>query len=235
MSFSEPSRPDTGAIVVAAGEGRRLGGPPKQFREVGGVPLLLRAIRPFAAHPEVRLVAAVVPAEIGAAPPAWLADALGDRLVVVGGGATRSESVRAGLAALPPECTTVLVHDAARPFPSTATIDAVLLLARSGLAAVAAVPVTDTLKASEVTDDGMTRVTGTVPRHGLWRAQTPQGFPRALLERAHARGGTASDDAMLVEALGETVVVVPDSPLNLKITTAEDLWLAEALATRGTR
>jgi 2-C-methyl-D-erythritol 4-phosphate cytidylyltransferase len=109
-------------------------------------------------------------------------------------------------------------------------IDAVIAHARAGDGAVAAVPVSDTLKAQVVDDP--TRVSRTVPRDGLWRAQTPQGFPRRLLEQAYAIEGQASatDDASLVEACGAVVRLVPDSSRNLKITTREDLALAEALA-----
>jgi 2-C-methyl-D-erythritol 4-phosphate cytidylyltransferase len=112
-------------------------------------------------------------------------------------------------------------------------IDAVIAYARAGEGAVAAVRVSDTLK--EASTEDATRVGRTVPRDGLWRAQTPQGFPRAVLERAYAaRGGSApTDDAALVERTGVPVRLVPDSPRNLKITTAEDLALAELLAGRG--
>lgn len=222
---------DVGAVVVAAGQGRRAGGSgPKQFREIGGVPMVLRAVRPFAAHPEVAHVAVVLPAEALTAPPPWLAALRGEGVHLVPGGATRSDSVAAGLAALPPSCTVVLVHDGARPFPSRVTIDAVLAEARAGRAALAAIPVSDTLKEA---GPGGRLVARTVSRENLWRAQTPQAFPRALLERAHAGAAPgATDDAALVEALGETVVLVPDDAGNLKVTTEEDFVLAEALARR---
>jgi 2-C-methyl-D-erythritol 4-phosphate cytidylyltransferase len=137
--------------------------------------------------------------------------------------------VQKALAALDPACGIVLVHDAARPFVERATIDAVIAAAREGTGAVAAVPISDTLK--EAGRDGTIR--RTVPRDELWRAQTPQGFPREMLQRAHAAAGPgadATDDAMLVERLGEPVRVVADSPANFKITTADDLALAEAWA-----
>jgi 2-C-methyl-D-erythritol 4-phosphate cytidylyltransferase len=160
-------------------------------------------------------------------PPEWLGKLLGDRLLLVPGGDTRARSVRAGLAALPPHLTLILVHDAARPFVSRQTIDAVLARARAGVGAVAAVPVSDTLK--EVDD---TRIVGTVARDRLWRAQTPQGFPRGMLERAYARLGSSAptDDAALCEAAGYPVEVVLDGPENVKVTTAEDFRIAEALA-----
>ena len=225
-----------GVIVVAAGRGTRFGGEgPKQYRAVGGVPVVLRALRPFAAHPEVARIALVLPPADAASPPPFLADLRGDCLSLVPGGAERSDSVAAGLAALGEECRVVLVHDGARPFPDRGVIDAVIGHARRGDGAVAAVQVSDTLKEADAVDPG--RVARTVPRERLWRAQTPQGFPRALLERAYARAReqhvTATDDAALVEACGGTVHLVPDSPRNLKITTRDDLVLAELVARTG--
>jgi 2-C-methyl-D-erythritol 4-phosphate cytidylyltransferase len=212
---------DVGVVVVAAGQGSRLGGEvPKQFLPVAGVPVLLRALRPFASHPEVARVVVVLAAAHAERPPEFLSPLAGSRLTIVAGGRERAHSVAAGLGALPPDCEIVLVHDGARPFVER----------RAGEGAVAAVPVSDTLKAQAADDP--TRVSRTVARDGLWRAQTPQGFPRHLLERAYAgkRHTTATDDASLVEACGGVVRLVPDSPRNLKITTREDLALAEALA-----
>jgi 2-C-methyl-D-erythritol 4-phosphate cytidylyltransferase len=212
---------DVGVVVVAAGQGSRLGGEvPKQFLPVAGVPVLLRALRPFASHPDVARVVVVLAPDQAERPPAFLAPLIGSGLTIVAGGRERSDSVAAGLRALPSDCGIVLVHDGARPFVERGVIDG----------AVAAVPVSDTLKAQEPTDP--TRVSRTIPRDGLWRAQTPQGFPRRLLEQAYAgeRPAGATDDASLVEACGAVVRLVPDSARNLKITTREDLALAEALA-----
>ena len=220
---------DVGAIVVAAGQGTRIGGVPKQYRLLAGVPIVLRALRPFAAHRDVAHVVLVLPPADAAQPPALLADLAGPALTLVAGGAERGDSVTAGLAALEPVCGIVLVHDAARPFVGPEVIDAVIEEARTGVGAVAAVPISDTVK--ELAGDGR-RVRRTLARERLWRAQTPQGFPRALLaeayERARREGVSATDDAALVERLGATVCIVPDSPRNLKITTAEDLAWAEA-------
>ncbi len=225
---------DVGVILVAAGRGERLGGVPKQYRPIAGVPMLLRALRPFVAHPEVLHAVIVLPPDAAARPPAFLADLAGPTLALVAGGAERCDSVAAGLGALPPECAVVLVHDAARPFPDADVIGAVIREARAGHGAVAALPVTDTVK--EASADEPTRVVRTVPRETLWRAQTPQGFPRALLAAAHERarddGAGATDDAGLVERLGAEVRLVPDSPRNLKVTTAEDLEWAEFWAAR---
>jgi 2-C-methyl-D-erythritol 4-phosphate cytidylyltransferase len=217
-------------VVAAAGSSERLGGTvPKQFRPIGGIPLLLRAVRPFLSHPDVREVVAVLPSDSVAAPPAWLAELLGERLRIVAGGATRSDSVMAGLGVLPPHCSVVLVHDGARPFPSREVIDAVIRVAKAGSAATAAVPLFDTLKESA---DSSPRVLRTVPRANLWRTQTPQGFPRKMLERALATEGRsrATDEAQLVERLGAEVILVRDSVRNIKITTEDELGLAEALA-----
>jgi 2-C-methyl-D-erythritol 4-phosphate cytidylyltransferase len=216
---------------VAAGRGSRLGGDqPKQFIAIGGVPMVLRALRPFVSHPDVAQVALVLPPDAAARPPDFLRDALGPGLVVAAGGPERTASVAAGLAALDRGCTTVLVHDAARPFVERPVIDAVIAHARAGEGAVAALRVSDTLKEADGVNG--TRVRRTVARDGLWRAQTPQGFPRDVLERAYAAAGSAAatDDAALVESLGVAVHLVPDSPRNLKITTADDLVLAELLA-----
>ncbi len=191
--------------------------------------MLLRALRPFTSHPDVALVVIAVPAGVATRPPEWLATLVGERLALVAGGASRAQSVRAGLAALPAGAGVVLVHDGARPFVSRETIDAVIAKARAGVGAVAAVPVSDTVK--EVVEGN--RITKTVSRERLWRAQTPQGFPRDMIERAYAllaNGDAASDDATMCERAGLPVEVVPDTAYNFKVTTADDFRIAEALA-----
>jgi len=230
---------DVGAIVVAAGRGVRLGSEtPKQYLPIGGVPILLWALRPFSSHPDVSQVVLVLPAGDAAHPPAFLSagsstssPGLGD-LTIVPGGTHRGDSVRAGLASLGPECSCVLVHDGARPFVDRRTIDAIIRYARQGESAVPGVLLADTLK--EVSREDPTRIARTRPRARLWRAQTPQGFPRAVLEQAHIRAARArrraTDDAALVEAMGLPVRLVPDFSNNIKITTREDLALAELLA-----
>lgn len=230
MTSPGDSLPDAGVVIVAAGAGVRAGpGEPKQFRPILGVPMLLRALRPFTSHPAVHQVVVVLPAGLDAHPPDWLGKLIGERLALVAGGATRAQSVRAGLSGLAPGPAVVLVHDGARPFVTRETIDEVLARARTGVGAVAAIQVNDTVK-----DVEQERITKTVARDRLWRAQTPQAFPRAMLEGAYAQLGdgdpTPTDDAELCERAGFVVEVVPDSPYNLKVTTADDFRIAEALA-----
>ena len=194
--------------------------------------MLLRALRPFTSHPAVcHTVVALPPADV-ARPPDWLACLQGGSLSVVAGGVERSDSVAAALVALPADCAIVLVHDAARPLIPRELIDAVIAVARQGFGAVPALPLTDTVKESD-RDEGELRVVRTLPRQRLWRAQTPQGFTRPMLEAAYAaarrEGATATDDAGLVERLGQVVRLVPGSPRNLKVTTEEDFRLAEQL------
>ena len=231
MSSPGASPPDVGAVIVAAGAGLRAGpGEPKQFRPILGIPMLLRALRPFTSHPEVSQVSVVLPRAFVEHPPEWLAKVTGDRLILARGGESRTDSVRSGVKALRADCRFILVHDAARPFPSRTTIDAVIARARCGVGAVAAVPLSDTVK--EVS--GEARVTRTVPRNGLWRAQTPQGFPRTMLLEAFNRLKLAdpppTDDGELCERAGFPVDVVPDTPHNFKVTTPDDFRIADALA-----
>jgi 2-C-methyl-D-erythritol 4-phosphate cytidylyltransferase len=230
VSSRAASPPDVGAVVVAAGSGVRAGpGEPKQFRPILGVPMLLRALRPFTSHPDVVQVVVVLPPAFAERPPEWLAKLVGDRLCLVAGGEQRVDSVRLGLDALHADVEVVLVHDAARPFVSRGTVDAVIARAREGVGAVAAIPMGDTVKDA----NELNRIVRTIPRGRLWRAQTPQGFPRAMLHQAFERAEReppVTDDAELCERAGFPVEIVPDSPHNLKVTTADDLRLAEALA-----
>jgi 2-C-methyl-D-erythritol 4-phosphate cytidylyltransferase len=204
---------------------------PKQFRDLSGVPVLRSALEPFLSHPNVIFTVAVVPPDVARKPPAWLAEMIGLRFGVVAGGSERTHSVRAGLAALPVAASVVLVHDGARPFPSRDVIDQVIAVARTGRAAIAAIPLGDTLKEAERTDEGVV-VRRTIPRDELWRAQTPQGFPRALLVEACPGAGSMPPTTPNSERLGKPVVLVPDVPTNLKITTLEDLEMADALIAR---
>jgi 2-C-methyl-D-erythritol 4-phosphate cytidylyltransferase len=195
--------------------------------------MLLRALAPFAQHPRVASIVVALPEAFARKPPGWLVAEAGERVRLVAGGATRTESVRLALTALQEAREIVLVHDAARPFVAVETVDAVLAAAARGVCAVPAIPVADTLKRSE---HGSMNVRETVDRTGLWRAQTPQGFPRAMLEAAYerARGSLAdavtTDEASLIEATGFPVELIPDRSSNIKVTTPDDFRLAEALA-----
>ena len=208
------------------------GGVPKQFRVVSGTPLVVRATAPFLSHESVAHVVLVVPPQLAAEVPEML-EPLGrhPKVQLAAGGPERSDSVRAGLRALPAGCDIVLVHDAARPFADGALIDRVLNAVRTGSSAIPALPVSDTLKRG---DGDPPVILGTVPRDGLWCAQTPQGFPRAVIERAHSARATQSssvtDDSALVEQLGEPVRLVAGSPFNIKVTAAEDFMMAELIA-----
>jgi 2-C-methyl-D-erythritol 4-phosphate cytidylyltransferase len=222
---------DVGVVIVAAGRGTRVGGDElKQFRWVAGRPMLLHSVQSFMARPDVGLVVVVLPKSHASDPPPWLFQCDIDRLLVSVGGRERSESVANGLEDMSDEIGTVLVHDAARPLVPDDMIERVVAGARAGHAVVPALPVVDTLK--EVADDGT--VQRTVDRAKLWRVQTPQGFPRELIMRAHAEarraGRTFTDDAGLCEWLGIPVHVVRGSERALKITDEADFARAEALS-----
>ena len=221
---------NVGVVIVAAGEGSRVGGPElKQFRWIAGKPMLLHSLQTFMAHPRVIAVVCVLPMRYAGDPPPWIFQCDVDRLLVANGGRTRTESVSNGLDDLADEADIVLVHDAARPFVDPATIDRVIDAVERGGAAIAALPVVDTLK--EV--DGEHRVVRTVDRSALWRAQTPQGFPRRLIVDAHrearARRLAATDDAALCEMLGHPVTVVRGDERAMKVTEEADFARAEAL------
>lgn len=222
----------TAALIPAAGLGLRLGGEtPKAFREVGGESLLVHAVRGLKAATAADLACFVVavPAGTEDAVQKELAPYVGDaRLLVVAGGAERADSVRMALDLVPVDgIDCILVHDAARAFVPLAVVERVVAAVRGGAAAVVpVVPVTDTIK--RVSDAG--EVVDTPDRSTLVAVQTPQGFDPAVLRRAHAAGGAgATDDAMLCERLGVTVLTVEGSEDAFKVTRPRDLLLAEAL------
>ena len=223
-------RVSAAAVIVAAGGGTRLGGTvPKQYRELRGEPILGRALRPFLDHPEISHVVVVLPPADATDPPAWLAEL---PLIVVPGGKERGDSVWQGLLAVPEKNDPILIHDGARPFVPPEVIGRVLRSAQNTVT-VPAIRVTDTIK--EVDDEG--RVRGTPDRNRLWRAQTPQGFPRRMILDAHRRarelGLVATDDASLCEGFGWPVRIVEGAEENIKITTPFDFRIAEVLAARG--
>jgi 2-C-methyl-D-erythritol 4-phosphate cytidylyltransferase len=213
-------------VVVAAGSGSRFG-VAKQFAPLRGRTLVEWSVD--AARAVADGVVVVVPEDaLGGATGAAAVPGADAVDAVVAGAATRSGSVRAGLAAVPPEAEVVVVHDGARPLASPALFRAVVeALSEGADGAVPGVAVADTLK--RMAGD---LVVSTVDRHDLVAVQTPQAFRAEVLRRAHATGDDATDDAALLEALGATVRVVPGDPRNIKVTTAADLELADALAGR---
>jgi 2-C-methyl-D-erythritol 4-phosphate cytidylyltransferase len=220
------------AIVPAAGRGERLGaGAPKALRTIGGEPIVVHAVRGLRAAELVDLVVVAAPAADVAAMAELLTEP-GARVPVdvVAGGADRQESVALALAALPPDVDIVLVHDAARPLTPATLINSVVAAVRGGaVAVVPGLPVSDTVKRVRL-DGGVEVVAETVARADLRAIQTPQGFDRTVLEKAHAAASSpATDDAGIVEALGYDVLVVPGSADAFKITEPRDLLVAEAV------
>jgi 2-C-methyl-D-erythritol 4-phosphate cytidylyltransferase len=223
--------PDVGVIIVAAGAGTRAGGSElKQFRWIAGKPMLLHSIQLFQERSDVAMVVAVLPRAYAADPPPWIFQCDTDRLLVSVGGRERIDSVRNGLEDLDASCTLAVVHDAARPLITAALVSRVIDEARKGNCAVPGMRVSDTVKRAG--DD--LHVVETVGRDGLWRIQTPQAFPREVLERAHLEAAranhSATDDASLCERIGATVVIVPGSHRAMKITSEDDFAAAEALS-----
>ena len=227
---------NVGVIIVAGGSGTRADtgdGELKQFKWVAGKPMLLHSVQTFMARPDVISVVCVLPRRYAGDPPPWLFQCDLDRLAMSVGGKTRMESVANGLDDLPDEAEIVLVHDAARPLVGDETIDRVIAAVRAGSCAIAALPVVDTLK--EVADDGT--IVRTVDRERLWRAQTPQGFPRRVIVDVHRRARadrvTATDDAALCERYGVPVRVVRGSERALKVTDSGDFARIDALLATG--
>jgi len=221
---------DVAVVIPAGGVGRRLGRrTPKQFLALGGAPILAATVRHFARHPRVNRIVVAAPAAQVERTRRLLGRIRGAPITVVVGGGTRQESVSRGLAAVWTDSALVLVHDAVRPFITRALIDAVLGAARTTGAAICALPITETVKRVA---GGL--VEGTLDRSELVTVQTPQAFRADLLREAHDKarrdGFTGTDDAMLVERLGQSVRVVPGLAENVKITTSVDLRRARARA-----
>jgi 2-C-methyl-D-erythritol 4-phosphate cytidylyltransferase/2-C-methyl-D-erythritol 2,4-cyclodiphosphate synthase len=220
--------PETVALIVAAGRGLRAGGElPKQYRSIGGIPMLRRTLEAFLAHPAIDRVLVAVAADdmrYGDVAP-QNADRL---LPAVHGGENRQDSVRAGLRSLAsrnPE--RVLIHDAARPFATPDLIDRVVAALDEADAVVPALPVAATLK----TVDANGTVTATIPRDGVQAAETPQGFRFSAILAAHEAAAKVStvftDDAGIAEWAGIPVKVVPGDAGNIKLTSAEDIAAAD--------
>jgi 2-C-methyl-D-erythritol 4-phosphate cytidylyltransferase / 2-C-methyl-D-erythritol 2,4-cyclodiphosphate synthase len=223
------------AVVAAGGLGLRLGADrPKQFLDLAGRPMLARALDALASHPRIGEVVVALPEATLAAPPDYLRLPRRCPVRLVAGGRRRQDSVARAVAAVDPAATLVLVHDAARPFVSGALIDAVIDAAARDGAAIAGLPVSDTVKLAREAPQGPV-IDATIPRERVYLAQTPQVFRRAMLTAALAAAGDgpATDEAALVERAGHAVTLVPGDPANVKVTTADDL--ARARATLGAR
>jgi 2-C-methyl-D-erythritol 4-phosphate cytidylyltransferase len=230
------ARPSAGlavAVVPGGGSGARMKRRrPKQYLPLGGTPLLVCTLRALLHSELIERVALAVPADRLAITRRLLDRfRLGRAVEVVAGGAERQESVWRALQAVPDHVRWIVVHDAVRPFVTRDLVNRVLAAARWQGAATCGLPVRETVK--RVSGD---TVTSTVDRDGLWLIQTPQAFSRALLCEAHEKarrdGFLGTDDAVLVERLGERVAVVPGLPENIKLTTPDDLkrarlWLAQ--------
>ena len=217
------------AVVVAAGRGDRFGAPDKVLLPLAGRPLLAHVLDAVQAAVTVREVVVVAGSHTRGTIEALSAAGPWTKVrAVVEGGQRRQDSVARGVAATDPDLPIVAVHDGARPLATADLVDRCVRAALAVGVAIAAVPVTDTIK--RVRDH---RVLETVPRHDLWAAQTPQAFRRSLGLRACADEpaitATFTDEAALFEALGQPVTIVPGDRFNLKITVPDDLALAEAM------
>jgi 2-C-methyl-D-erythritol 4-phosphate cytidylyltransferase len=227
----------TTAIIVAAGEGRRVGGDvPKIYLPIYRRPMVLRTLDRFFAAQTVDNVIIVIGAnEFSRCETMLRRDpTLGNRSwTLQTGGATRQQSVKKGLEKIAADTDVIVIHDGARPFVSSALIDRCVEAVQDKGAVVVGVPVRDTVKV--VADDRWVQMTPA--RSSLWEIQTPQAFRKELIVEAHERASReaieATDDAMLVEAIGKPVFVLEGGRDNMKITTPEDVWLAESLIREG--
>jgi 2-C-methyl-D-erythritol 4-phosphate cytidylyltransferase len=225
------------AVIVAAGEGLRIGGGvPKPYLALGGRAMVLRTLDRFFAARSIEKVVLVVAASALARCQRMLREdsRLGQRpCLLQSGGATRQQSVKAGLERIDIDSDIVVIHDGARPFVSPALIDRCVESARQTGAVAVGLPAGDTIKI--VAENR--QVLSTPDRKALWAIQTPQAFRREWIMEAHDRavreGIEATDDAMLVERMGKPVWVIDGEKMNLKITLPEDLWLAEAMIREG--
>jgi 2-C-methyl-D-erythritol 4-phosphate cytidylyltransferase len=218
------------AVIPAGGTGERVGGRTrKQFRSIGGRPVLAHTLAVFQTSPRIEGVILVVPVDSLAVARHLVSRFAFDKVrSVVAGGETRQASVGQGLRAFPPDSRYVMVHDGVRPFLTEELVETVLEAAVKDGAAVAGLPVRETIKRAS---GGW--IQGTVDREGLWSIQTPQAFRADLLRTAHERarreGFVGTDDAVLVERLGHPVRLVPGLPENLKLTSPADFTLAAAI------
>lgn len=220
-----------GCVITAAGRGERMGGPVrKQFLTLRDRPLLAWTLQLFNFLPEISEIALVVPTDWVERVQVEIVSEFALRKIrhIVSGGSERQESVYRGLSALDSATEIVLIHDGVRPFVRRELIDRLLAASRAAEAVVPGFPLRDTVKS--VAEN---RVTATLPRDHLWAVQTPQLFRYPTILRAHRQAlrdhFIGTDDAGLVERLGVPVATVPGDPYNIKITTPEDLAVAEKL------
>lgn len=213
------------AIIAAAGASSRFGGRrPKQLVELAGRPILQHSVEAFLCCDIVDDLVVVLPPGLAASPPAYLRSTV-KPIEIVAGGIRRQDSVAAAFARIAGRADVVVVHDAARPLVTDALIRRTVAAAARGGAAIAALPARDTVKRV----DASGHVTATLRREEIYLAQTPQAFRADVLRDALACGDDATDEAMLAERVGHAVTVVEGDPRNLKITTPDDLSLAERL------
>ena len=216
------------AIIAAGGRGERFGsGLPKQLLPIGGQTVLERSVNAFLQHDAVNDLVVALPQDLASHPPAYLVDA-SKPLRVVAGGSRRRDSVAAAFSVVSERCDVVVVHDAARPFASQELISRTISAAAEAGAALAAVEARDTVK--QVRDRVVEQ---TLDRRTIYLAQTPQAFRRSVLRDALAVPGDATDEAALAEQAGHRVLVVAGEHTNIKITTPDDVPLAQALGTGG--
>jgi 2-C-methyl-D-erythritol 4-phosphate cytidylyltransferase/2-C-methyl-D-erythritol 2,4-cyclodiphosphate synthase len=217
------------AIIAAGGRGERFGaGVPKQLLSIGGQTILERSVRAFLAHESVNELVVALPAELAAQPPAYLSGTA-KPVRVVAGGIRRQDSVAAAFRAAHDRSDVIVVHDAARPFASADLITRTIAAAAESGAALAALGARDTVKQAEGSI-----VRATLDRRTIYLAQTPQAFRRDVLRDALAIAGDATDEASLAEQAGHPVRIVEGETTNIKITTPEDLLIAEAIG-RGNK
>jgi 2-C-methyl-D-erythritol 4-phosphate cytidylyltransferase/2-C-methyl-D-erythritol 2,4-cyclodiphosphate synthase len=218
------------AIVAAGGRGARFGGAlPKQLLLLAGRPILQHSVLAFVNHHAISEVIVALPEDLAANPPDYLLQTSKERVSIVAGGLRRQDSVARAFAAVSSDADVVIIHDAARPLVSADVIDRTIAAAASSGAAVAAVRSHDTVKRI----DGSGIVVATLPREEIYLAQTPQAFRVGVLRDALAIAADATDEAALAERAGHTVRVVDGDPRNLKVTTPDDLAMAERLFGSG--
>lgn len=219
-----------GAIIVAAGSGRRMAGQDKVFGLLAGRPILARTMAVFEASPSIDSVVIVLSRQnLGRGHDLASREGWAKVLSICAGGARRQDSVRCGLAHLD-DCDWIVIHDGARPLLSPALIDRALEMAAKTGAAVPGLPVADTIKQAD--SGGL--IEATVDRAGLWAVQTPQVFRDDIIRAAYTASDTdVTDDAQLVELNGGRVRLFAGEPANIKITTPDDLAVAEVILCKG--